>query len=118
MEGHKHTNGWKEFVEAHDFRIGEFIVFRHEGDMLFHVIALRPSCCKIQYATSRAFEEDDESDEIGEYSRKKKKFVENVKSESDHSSSDDLSNFSQSVPTSNLSRDTLGLVMDVTRGSS
>ncbi|VVB10779.1 unnamed protein product [Arabis nemorensis] len=111
MEGHSLTNGWKEFVEAHDLRIGDFVVFRHEGDMLFHVTALGPSCCEIQYTTSRSHDEDEEGDETGESSRKKKKIVENVKSESDQSLSD-LSSFSQTVTASNLSRDTMSVPME------
>lgn len=66
MEGQRLTEGWKEFVEAHNLRIGDFVVFRHEGDMKFHVTALGPSCCEIQYAPSGFRDEDeDESDEIG-----------------------------------------------------
>lgn len=66
MEGQRLTEGWKEFVKAHDLRIGDFVVFRHEGDVKFHVTALGPSCCEIQYAPSGFRDEDeDESDEIG-----------------------------------------------------
>ncbi|XP_024004601.1 B3 domain-containing protein REM8 [Eutrema salsugineum] len=60
MEGQRLTEGWKEFVRAHDLRIGDFVVFRHEGDMLFHVTALGPSCCEIQYAPSGSRDEDKE----------------------------------------------------------
>lgn len=65
MEGHRLTEGWKEFVEAHDLRIGDFVIFRHEGDMLFNVTALGPSCCKIQYAQPHSHEEDEESNKTG-----------------------------------------------------
>lgn len=65
MEGHRLTEGWKEFVEAHDLRIGDFVVFRHEGDMLFNVTALGPSCCKIHYAQPHSHEEDEESNKTG-----------------------------------------------------
>lgn len=65
MEGRRLTNGWKDFVEAHDLRIGDFVVFKHKGDMLFHVTALGSSCCEVQYAPSGTHDEDEESDEIG-----------------------------------------------------
>lgn len=65
MEGNRLTQGWKEFVEAHDLRVGDFVVFRHEGEMLFNVTALGPSCCEIQYAQPRRHEEDEESNDTG-----------------------------------------------------
>ncbi|KAL9819517.1 B3 domain-containing protein REM8 [Arabidopsis thaliana] len=85
MEGHRLTEGWKEFVEAHDLRIGDFVVFRHEGDMVFHVTALGPSCCEIQYPQSSRHEEGEES---GENEISEKEGEENVQKESDKSSSD------------------------------
>jgi len=65
MDGNRLTEGWKEFVEAHDLRIRDFVVFRHEGDMVFHVTALGPSCCEIQYPQSISHEEGEESGEVG-----------------------------------------------------
>ncbi|XP_019087943.1 PREDICTED: B3 domain-containing protein REM5-like isoform X2 [Camelina sativa] len=108
MEGHTLTNGWKEFVEAHDLRVGDFVVFKHERDMLFHVTAFEPSCCEVQYAQSLSH------NEIGESSRKEKEVEENVKTESDLFSSD-LTCFSQTVTASNLSRDFLGVPRDFAR---
>lgn len=67
MEGQRLTEGWKEFVKAHDLRVGDFLVFRHEGDMLFNVTALGPSCCEIQYALfgCRHKDKEEEEDETG-----------------------------------------------------
>ncbi|CAH8274684.1 unnamed protein product [Arabidopsis lyrata] len=48
-DGRRLTRGWKEFVTAQDFFIGDVIVFRHEGDLVFHVTALGPSFCEIEY---------------------------------------------------------------------
>ncbi|EOA15767.1 hypothetical protein CARUB_v10006905mg, partial [Capsella rubella] len=108
MQGHRLTDGWKEFVEAHDLRIGDFLVFRHEGDMLFNVTALGPSCCEIQYSQSQppSHEEGEESNETEVSSRSEKQVEENVKTECDQFSSD-LNCFSLSVTASNLSRDTV-----------
>lgn len=52
IEGRRLTVGWKEFASAHDFRVGDVIILRHEGALLFHVTALGPSCCEIQYVQS------------------------------------------------------------------
>lgn len=67
MEGQRLTHGWKEFVEAHVLGVGDFVVFRHERDMLFHVTALGPNCCEIRYTLSgsRCQEDEEESGEIG-----------------------------------------------------
>ncbi|XP_010445033.1 PREDICTED: B3 domain-containing protein REM8-like [Camelina sativa] len=105
------TEGWKEFVEAHDLRIGDFVVFRHEGDMLFHVIALGPHCCKIQYSQSSSHEEGEESDDIEISPRPEKEVEEHVQKESDRSSSD-LNCFSQTVTRSNISIDQVTLPKD------
>lgn len=52
MDGLKLTDGWEDFAVAHDLRIGDMTVFRHEGEMVFHVTALGPSCCEIQHTSS------------------------------------------------------------------
>nr|VDC83912.1 unnamed protein product [Brassica rapa] len=63
MEGQRLTQGWKEFVEEHVLRVGDFVVFRLERDMLFNVTALGSSNCEIQYTPSgsRRQEEEEES---------------------------------------------------------
>ncbi|EOA18920.1 hypothetical protein CARUB_v10007553mg [Capsella rubella] len=52
MEGRRLTFGWKEFASSHDLRIGDVIIFRHQGALLFHVACFGPSCCEIQYRQS------------------------------------------------------------------
>ncbi|CAN6815810.1 unnamed protein product [Brassica oleracea] len=49
QEGMRLTGGWKDFATAHDLRIGDIVIFKHEGDMVFHVTPFGPSCCEIQY---------------------------------------------------------------------
>lgn len=38
--------GWADFVEGHDIGVGEFLMFRHEGDMVFHVTIFGTSACE------------------------------------------------------------------------
>lgn len=57
-DGRRLTGGWKEFAVAHDLRIGDVIVFRHEGDLMFHVTALGPSCCEIEYTSPQNIDDD------------------------------------------------------------
>ncbi|KAF3527201.1 hypothetical protein DY000_02036870 [Brassica cretica] len=104
MEGHRLTDGWKEFAKAHDLRIYDVVIFRQEGDMLFHVTAFGTSCCEIQYAPSGIHVKvKEESEEIGESSRREKE------------SSSKPTCFSQSVTASNLSRGAVGVPLDFAR---
>ncbi|KAF2554130.1 hypothetical protein F2Q68_00035192, partial [Brassica cretica] len=79
MDGSKLTDGWEDFAVAHDLRVGDMIVFRHEGEMVFHVTALGPSCCEIQYTSSHNINDDshDQTNNIvtGNSSREKRKRV-------------------------------------------
>ncbi|XP_020872309.1 LOW QUALITY PROTEIN: B3 domain-containing protein REM7 [Arabidopsis lyrata subsp. lyrata] len=131
------TGGWKEFATAHDFRVGDIIVFRHEGDLVFHVTALGPSCCEIQYVQScnddnldddqedirnlpmeqslkteleaeRSLDDDDEDDNMGKFPRKKHVEKEIPEAEA-KSFSSDKSCFVAHVTDSNLRNDTLFL---------
>ncbi|CAH2077346.1 unnamed protein product [Thlaspi arvense] len=108
IEGKRLTRGWKEFVEAHNLRMGDFVIFRHEGDVLFHVTAFGPSCCGIQYAPSGSRDEEEDEVKIETSSSSEKEVEENLTAESNQSSSD-LNCFRQSVTASNISRDTVGL---------
>ncbi|XP_013584440.1 PREDICTED: B3 domain-containing protein REM10-like isoform X2 [Brassica oleracea var. oleracea] len=49
MDGRRLTQGWQEFTTSHDLRVGDIVIFRHDGDLLFHVTTFGPSCCEIQY---------------------------------------------------------------------
>ncbi|KFK29757.1 hypothetical protein AALP_AA7G175100 [Arabis alpina] len=62
-EGRKLTLGWKDFAVAHDYRVGDIIVFKHQGDFVFHVTGLGPSCCEIQYVQPSNDDNDDEEEE-------------------------------------------------------
>lgn len=66
-DGRRLTGGWRDFVAAHDLRIGDVVVFRHEGDLVFHVTALGPSCCEIEYTSSHSTDDvsDVHKDNIG-----------------------------------------------------
>ncbi|EOA31999.1 hypothetical protein CARUB_v10015240mg [Capsella rubella] len=43
MDGRRLTQGWKKFATSHDLRVGDIVVFRHDGDLLFHVTCFGPS---------------------------------------------------------------------------
>lgn len=52
IDGRRLTRGWKDFTTAHDLRIGDIIIFKHERDMMFNITPFGPSCFEIQYAES------------------------------------------------------------------
>ncbi|KAF2552611.1 hypothetical protein F2Q68_00037699 [Brassica cretica] len=62
MKGQRLTQGWKEFVEAHALRVGDFVVFRLERDMLFNVTALGSSYCEIRYTPSGSRRQEGEEE--------------------------------------------------------
>ncbi|XP_020870941.1 B3 domain-containing protein REM17 isoform X2 [Arabidopsis lyrata subsp. lyrata] len=90
MDGLNLTDGWEDFAFAHDLRIGDIVIFRHEGEMVFHVTALGPSCCEIQYYTSsHNSNDDDRNDQTNIASRNSERVKKNprkkVESSLDHS---------------------------------
>ncbi|CAH2061207.1 unnamed protein product [Thlaspi arvense] len=48
MTGRRLSEGWEEFAVAYNFQTGDVLLVRYEGDMIFHVSDLGPSCCEIQ----------------------------------------------------------------------
>lgn len=48
MTGRRLSVGWEEFAVAHDFQIGDLVLIRYEGDMVFYVSDLGPNWCEIQ----------------------------------------------------------------------
>ncbi|RID75409.1 hypothetical protein BRARA_B02455 [Brassica rapa] len=58
QEGRTRTGGWKDFTTAHDLQIGDLVIFKHKGDMVFHVTSFGPSCCEIQYTHPHIIKEE------------------------------------------------------------
>ncbi|CAD5329660.1 unnamed protein product [Arabidopsis thaliana] len=115
MDGRRLTQGWKEFVKSHDLPIGDIIIFKHHGDMVFDVTSFGPSCCEIQYANSHIKEEhenvhDDEEDMENHHNTRNGLKKKNLKAKTEPESS--LSNdyyFVANVTASNLKLDLLNL---------
>ncbi|WZZ22571.1 hypothetical protein YC2023_123958 [Brassica napus] len=68
QEGRRLTGGWKDFTTAHDLQIGDVLVFKHEGDMVFHVTPFGPSCCEIQYTHPHSIKEEADVDDTHSFS--------------------------------------------------
>ncbi|CAI0376368.1 unnamed protein product [Linum tenue] len=49
VSGRAFKDGWKEFVEEHDLHVGDFLVFRLDGEMEFHVMVFDPTVCERRY---------------------------------------------------------------------
>ncbi|KAJ4889748.1 B3 domain-containing protein REM17 [Raphanus sativus] len=69
IDGLKLTDGWEDFAVAHDLRIGDIIVFRHERELVFHITAMGPSFCEIQYTSSSSHNNINESSSSSDHSR-------------------------------------------------
>ncbi|KAJ0232444.1 B3 domain-containing protein REM13 [Hirschfeldia incana] len=49
LTGRVLNDGWGDFAVANNLRIGHVVLVRYEGDMVFHVSDLGPSCSHIQH---------------------------------------------------------------------
>ncbi|CAL9233867.1 unnamed protein product [Arabidopsis halleri] len=104
IDGRRLSNGWEDFTVAHDLRVGDIVVFRQEGELVFHVTALGPSCCEIQYRDNNP--EEDKIEKLCDtekVSRKKNSLKREADSAPEHSLD---SCFVATVTASNLKRDT------------
>ncbi|KAG2327785.1 hypothetical protein Bca52824_010513 [Brassica carinata] len=66
QEARRLTGGWKDFTTAHDLRIGDLVIFKHEGGMVFHVTPFGPSCCEIQYTHPHIIKEEADADDAAD----------------------------------------------------
>ncbi|ESQ47403.1 hypothetical protein EUTSA_v10028330mg [Eutrema salsugineum] len=109
-DGQKLTDGWKQFALAHDLRIGDILIFRHEKHMAFHVKILGPSGCEVQYESCL----DDKSNL--EKTQRKKKVEKNPKTEAGSSSSSlDPSCYVANISPATLRYDSLRLPVKISR---
>ncbi|KAH0878496.1 hypothetical protein HID58_065890 [Brassica napus] len=92
INGLRFTDGWEDFAVAHELRIGDIIIFRHEGEMVFHVTAFGPSCCDIQYTSASSHniidDSQDQANNTGNSSGEKRKRVKKNPRTKEESSSD------------------------------
>ncbi|XP_069144053.1 B3 domain-containing protein REM14-like [Solanum lycopersicum] len=49
VNGWRLEEGWEKFAEEHDLHLGDFLVFKHEGDMEFEVSIFDSSHCDREY---------------------------------------------------------------------
>lgn len=67
-------NGWAAFANHYWLRLGEFLIFKHEGDSLFSVKIFRGNGCKAEIARVKTEVLDEEEIEIeAEQSRSSKR---------------------------------------------
>ncbi|WCJ30488.1 B3 domain-containing protein REM10 [Euphorbia peplus] len=58
INGRRFEDGWKEFVDDHQLQIGDFLVFRHDGGLVFYVLVFDRSTCEREYSPFNATEEE------------------------------------------------------------
>ncbi|CAF2127078.1 unnamed protein product [Brassica napus] len=106
MDGRRLTHGWEKFATGHCLKVGDIVIFRHDGDLLFHVTPFGPSCCEIQYNDDDDDDDDDDHDE--KYHQQHTREAE---------SSPDNSCFVARVTESNLKKDALFLPQHFSRSN-
>ncbi|KAF9611155.1 hypothetical protein IFM89_027241 [Coptis chinensis] len=77
MKGFWFREGWEDFARAHDLCIGDFLVFKHEGGLKFHVRIFDPTACEKEYPLLDVVGSDDEKMEKVQTKEKNKKFTKN-----------------------------------------
>ncbi|XP_057958178.1 B3 domain-containing protein REM5-like isoform X2 [Malania oleifera] len=74
MNGRRLEDGWPEFARDHDLHVGDFLVFRHEGNFLFHITVFDPTACERKYPPSYhhhvKLEDDDDQSQENDHSFK------------------------------------------------
>ncbi|WZZ62617.1 B3 domain-containing protein REM10-like [Brassica napus] len=105
MDGRRLTRGWQNFANGHGVRVGDIVIFRRDGDLLFHVTSFGPSCCQILY--------DDDVIQVSSDSDSEK-YHQDTREEGSPS---DNACFVARVTASNLSRDMLFFPRDFSRSN-
>ncbi|WCJ28158.1 Transcriptional factor B3 family protein [Euphorbia peplus] len=59
INGRRLGDGWKQFVQDHDLRVADFLVFRYDGDLLFFVLVFDRTTCERVYPGFVAIDEDE-----------------------------------------------------------
>ncbi|XP_013640184.2 B3 domain-containing protein REM10-like [Brassica napus] len=104
MDGRRLTRGWQNFANGHGLRVGDIVIFRRDGDLLFHVTSFGPSCCQILYDDVIQVFSDSDSEKYHQDTR-------------EEGSPSDNSCFVARVTASNLSRDMLFLPRGFSRSN-
>ncbi|XP_024014112.1 B3 domain-containing protein REM13 [Eutrema salsugineum] len=123
MTGRRLSDGWEEFAVANNFRTGDVVLVRYEGDLVFHVSDLGPNCCDVTFPSNKDQNNNncdfllkkhkhprtDVGDDEEVPKKKKVKKKNSVDETEADSSSLDNSCFVANVTASNLCTDTLYL---------
>ncbi|XP_010324530.2 B3 domain-containing protein REM14 isoform X3 [Solanum lycopersicum] len=64
LNGQKLEEGWGQFAEEHDLKLGDMLIFRHEGDLEFDVTVFNLNHCDREYAEYEEEEEEEEEEEV------------------------------------------------------
>ncbi|KAF8107177.1 hypothetical protein N665_0125s0007 [Sinapis alba] len=109
------NDGWGDFAVANNLQIGNVVLVRYEGAMVFHVSDLGPSCSQIQHIKRPRLNIDDDDDDgrfllrnhprtydFEEVPLNKKLMINSNETKADSSSSVDNSCFMASLHTDTL----------------
>ncbi|KFK32620.1 hypothetical protein AALP_AA6G267300 [Arabis alpina] len=107
MTGQRLSDGWEDFAVSNNLQIGDVLLVRYEGDLVFHVSDLGPNCSETRDIAPPSSNNDD--DDNMEFHRKKKLRKNCSEGEAGSSSSSDNSCFVATVTASSLRTDTLYL---------
>ncbi|KAF6166944.1 hypothetical protein GIB67_037457 [Kingdonia uniflora] len=64
MKDSSFRDGWKDFARDHDLHIGDFVVFKHVGSLVFDVMVFDTTYCERKYPSRFDLENDDSSPRV------------------------------------------------------
>ncbi|KAJ8435300.1 hypothetical protein Cgig2_026392 [Carnegiea gigantea] len=49
MDGYHFKDGWKNFCKENNLQVGDFVVLKHQGQLIFDVLIFDPTACEREY---------------------------------------------------------------------
>ncbi|KAM3270584.1 B3 domain-containing protein REM14-like [Capsicum chacoense] len=89
MNGRRLEDGWEKFAEEHDLRLGDMLIFRHEGDMDFDVSIFDSTHCDTEYAEYMQIQKEKEKEVEDENENEDDEVVEDENDDEDYDNDDD-----------------------------
>nr|DAD44256.1 TPA_asm: hypothetical protein HUJ06_002486 [Nelumbo nucifera] len=80
LNGLRFQQGWEDFARHHDLRVGDFLVFRHGGGLVFDVLVFDTSMCEREYPLLSHVKQEDHTDEEMEETRMKEEAAKDIQS--------------------------------------
>jgi len=52
MDGHHFKDGWENFAKGNNLQVGDFVVLKYQGQLIFDVLIFDPTACEREFPSS------------------------------------------------------------------